>query len=264
VDVELSAVDAPGGSGVATLRYAGKQVAGAAATERVGAEGVTDLVFSAVDAKGNAEADAHLPVRIDTTAPAIAGTDGAAYAVGQAAAADATCADAGSGIASCDVPGALDTSAPGTFGYTVSAADKLGHTASRTFAYTVNAAPVVEQPGQPAPAPTPAAPAGPAFGAKPVAVKLGKVTRTSAVITLTGKEAFAFTGKATLLTTAKKPKAQSKVASFSLAKGKSAKVTLKLKPSLRRGKRVNLVLHLELRAGAARKVVDVKVALRAR
>ncbi|WP_028068063.1 carboxypeptidase regulatory-like domain-containing protein [Solirubrobacter soli] len=260
VDVKLDAVDAPGGSGVKTLRYAGKQVSAATVTERVGAEGVTDFVFSAVDAKGNAEADAHLPVRIDTTAPAITGTDGVAYALGQAAVPDATCADAGSGIASCDVPAALDTSAAGTFSYTVGAADKLGHTATRTFTYTV-AAP------QPAPSatPTPTPSPGPAFGATPVTVKLGKVTRTSAVVTLTSKEAFAFTGKATLLTAAKKPKAQSKIASFSLlAKGKSAKVTLKLKPALKTGKAVKLVLRLELRSGNATKVVDVKVTLRAR
>src|SRR5215218_3159908 len=119
VDVSLSAVDAPGGSGVATLRYAGKQVSATTATERVSAEGVTDFVFSAVDAKGNAEADAHLPVRIDTTTPAIAGTDGAAYTVGQAAAPDAACADAGSGVATCAVPAALDTAAVGTFSYSV-------------------------------------------------------------------------------------------------------------------------------------------------
>ncbi|HEY6888197.1 MAG TPA: fibronectin type III domain-containing protein, partial [Solirubrobacter sp.] len=262
VDVKLAAVDAPGGSGVASLRYAGKQVAAATATEHVSAEGVTDLVFSAVDAKGNAEADGHLPVRIDTTAPVIAGTDGAAYAVGAAAAPDATCTDAGSGIATCSVPAGLDTSAVGTFSYTVSAADKLGHAASRTFTYTVSSAPV-QQPGQPTPAPTPAAPAGPVFSSKPVTVKLGKVTRTSAAVTLTSKEAFAFTGKATLLTTAKRPKAQSKVAAFSLAKGKSAVVALKLKPALKTGKTVKLVLRLELKSGAATKTVEVKVTLRA-
>ena len=263
VDVKLDAVDAPGGSGVATLRFAGKQVSAATATERVSAEGVTDFTFSAVDAKGNTEPLGHLPVRIDTTPPAIAGTDGAAYAVGQAAMPDATCADAGSGIATCELPAGLDTSAAGAFSYTVDAADKLGHTASRTFAYTVSPAPV-EQPGRPAPTPTPASPAGPAFGAKPVTAKLGKVTRTSAVVTLTSKAAFAFTGKATLLTTAKKPRAQSKVASFSLAKGKSGKVTLRLNPALKKGKAVKLVLRLELKAGAATKVVDVKVTLRAR
>jgi hypothetical protein len=259
VDVSLHAVDAPGGSGVATLRYAGKLVAGATATARISAEGVTDLVFSAVDAKGNAEADAHLPVRIDTTAPEIAGTDGAAYGVGQAAAPDATCADAGSGIASCDVPGALDTSAPGTFSYTVRSADRLGHVASRAFTYTV-IAPRSSPPGgggQPSPPP----PAGPSFGAKPITVKLGKVTRTRALVTLTSRETFAYTGTA-VLRTAKKT--QSGTARFSLAKGKSAKVTLKVKPALRKGRTVKLVLRLELRAGNARKVVDVKVRLRAR
>jgi hypothetical protein len=104
---------------------------------------------------------------------------------------------------------------------------------------------------------------GVAFGRQPVTVKLGKVTRTSAVFTLTSKEAFAFTGTATLLTTAKKPKAQSKAAPFSLAAGKSGKVTLKLKPSLKRGKKTKLVLRLELRSGIVRKVVEVKVTLRA-
>jgi hypothetical protein len=245
---------------VATLRYAGKQVTGAAVSERVSAEGVTDFVFSALDAKGNAEADAHLPIRIDTTAPTIAGREGAAYAVGQAAVPDATCSDAGSGVATCDVPAALATSAAGTFSYTVAATDKLGHAASRTFTYTVSAPQPAPPQATPAPTPVP----GPSFGARPLVVRLGKVTRTSAVVTLTSREAFAFTGKATLLTAAKKPKARSKAASFSLAKGKSAKVTLKLDPALKKGRKVKLVLRLQLRSGSAAKVVDVKVTLRAR
>ncbi len=64
-------------------------------------------------------------------------------------------------------------------------------------------------------------------------LKLGKVTRTSVVVTLTSAEKFAFTGKATLFAPGKKGKAQSKVASFSL--GKPAKLTLKLKSKLRAG-----------------------------
>jgi hypothetical protein len=80
-------------------------------------------------------------------------------------------------------------------------------------------------------------------------------------VTLTSRETFANTGTA-VLRTAKKT--QSGTARFSLSKGKSAKVTLKLKPALRKGRTVKLVLRLELRAGNARKVVDVKVRLRAR
>ena len=105
VDVKLNAVDAPGGSGVASLRFAGGSVAAAAATAHVGAEGVSDLVFSAVDADGNVEPDAQLPVRIDTTAPTVTATDGATYSLGQSVAPDVTCADAGVGIATCRVPG---------------------------------------------------------------------------------------------------------------------------------------------------------------
>ena len=113
----------------------------------------------------------------------------------------------------------------------------------------------------------PRRPAAPAFGAKPVTVKLGKVTKTSAVaLTLTSEETFAFTGKATLQT-AKKPKAQSKAASFSLAMGKSGKVTLKLNAAGKKGqgqRRSSSSCAWSCRSGVAKKMVDVKVTLRAR
>jgi len=267
VDVRLDAVDAPGGSGVATLRYAGKQVNAATASERVSSEGFTDFVFSAVDARGNAESEGHLPIRIDTAPPTVAGTDALAFALGAIAAPDATCADAGSGLAGCVVPAALDTSAAGTFSYAVSASDKLGHTTSRTFTYTVSAPPPAQQPsppGSPTRTPTPTPPAGPSFSGKPVTVKLGKVTRTRAVLTLTSREAFAFTGKATLFSTAKKPKARSGAQAFSLAKGKSTTVTLKLKPALKKGKKVKLELRLELASGSVKRTLDLVVTLKAR
>ena len=245
------------------LRVQGADVSGSSTTTRVTAEGVTDLVFAARDAKGNVEADAHLPVRIDTTAPAITGTDGFSFALGQAAAPDASCSDAGSGVAGCDVPGALSTAAAGTFAYTVTASDKLGHTASRTFAYTV-VAPTPQPGGRRRDDARPAS--GPAFGKAPVTVKLGKVTKTAVALTLTSKETFAFTGTATLLTAGKKPKAQSKPASFSLKASKSGKLTLKLnaagKKALKGGKKVKLVLRLQLQSGTAQKAVDIKVTVR--
>ena len=258
VDVKLDAVDAPGGSGVTALRVQGADVSGSSTTTRVSAEGVTDLVFAARDAKGNIEADAHALVRIDTAAPVITGTDGLTLALGQAAAPDAACSDAGSGVASCDVPGALSTAAAGTFAYTVTASDKLGHTASRTFAYRVVA-----------PTPQPGGGGGTtlAFGKAPVTVKLRRVTKTAISLTLTSKETFAFTGKSTLLTAGKKPKALSRTGSFSLKARTSGKLTLKLnaagKKALKRGKRVKLILRLQLQSGTAQKAVDIKMTVRA-
>lgn len=121
---------------------------------------------------------------------------------------------------------------------------------------------------QPAPGPgggPPSPPAVVAFGRAPVSVKVGKVSRTGVAITVTSRERFAFTGSATLRSSAKKPKTLSKAARFSL--GKPAKLTLKLnaagKQALKAGKRVKAVVRLSLLAGGgARKTVDLKVTVR--
>ncbi len=54
------------------------------------------------------------------------------------------------------------------------------------------------------------------------------------------------------------------VTNLSLAKGKRTTLTLKLKPSLKKGKKVKLVLRLELSSGKTKKLVELKVTLKAR
>jgi DNA-binding beta-propeller fold protein YncE len=81
---------------------------------------------------------------IDPTVDLRTPSDGAQYQVGQAVAADYSCADeGGSGLVSCagDVPSgaALDTATAGEHSFTVTARDGAGNTASVTHAYTVAA-----------------------------------------------------------------------------------------------------------------------------
>jgi hypothetical protein len=99
---------------------------------------VNDLVFSAVDAKGNAESEAHLPIRIDTTAPVISGlADGQTLVSGSAVTITCTDPQPGSGLAGCTNGGAVDTSSVGTFTRTVSATDNAGNQTSQTLHYSV-------------------------------------------------------------------------------------------------------------------------------
>ncbi|MEA5453774.1 Ig-like domain-containing protein [Sinomonas sp. JGH33] len=75
VVVTLTAVDNPGGSGVASVRYAldGGQpvtVAGSAASVSVAGDGTHTLVYSTADQAGNVSAAQTLTVKIDTQAPA--------------------------------------------------------------------------------------------------------------------------------------------------------------------------------------------------
>lgn len=87
---------------------------------------------------------------VDTTPPTITittPTNRTFYAINQRASASYSCADAGSGVATCSGPvppgGSLDTTALGSHVFTVNAADNLGNTASQSASYTVAAAPVV-------------------------------------------------------------------------------------------------------------------------
>ena len=84
----------------------------------------------------------------DTTPPVIALTtpaDGASYSQGQHIVATYTCADAGVGIAACvgSMPNgvAIDTSTPGAYSFTVTAADLNGNITTKTVNYTVTAGP---------------------------------------------------------------------------------------------------------------------------
>jgi hypothetical protein len=80
VTVELTAVDNPGGSGVRDVAFtlSGAEsgaavVPGDAVSIGIAADGVTTVQFSATDRAGNDEAPQQHVVRIDRTAPAIAG-----------------------------------------------------------------------------------------------------------------------------------------------------------------------------------------------
>jgi Ca2+-binding RTX toxin-like protein len=84
--------------------------------------------------------------KVDKQAPGITITSpasGNAYTVGQAVAAGYSCADGGSGVASCEGPVAdganINTSSAGTKTFTVSATDNAGNTHSVIHTYTVNA-----------------------------------------------------------------------------------------------------------------------------
>ncbi len=81
---------------------------------------------------------------VDRTPPSISivsPADAARFLIGAAATASYSCADSGSGIASCAGPLAngatIDTYTPGGFSFKVDAADKAGNTASRSNAYSV-------------------------------------------------------------------------------------------------------------------------------
>jgi len=106
-------------------------------------DGVTDVAVDATDGLGNVSLKTHL-VRIDATKPTITVTfpeDGATYAVGQQVHADHACADALSGLVSCDgtyVPGALiDTTSAGVRAAQVTAEDDAGNERTVEVHYTV-------------------------------------------------------------------------------------------------------------------------------
>jgi hypothetical protein len=73
------------------------------------------------------------PPDITITTPA----DGATYPVGAAVTADYDCTDVDSGVATCDGDPAIDTSAVGSYTFTVDASDVAGNTSSLTHTYTV-------------------------------------------------------------------------------------------------------------------------------
>ena len=121
VTVSLTAADDPNGSGIREIDYVlngaqsepAQAVAGEAVSPIVSTEGETAVKFFAVDNFGNSEMPNKVTVRIDRTAPGItASQDPPANAAGWNNT-DVTityaCADALSGIASCDTPAVVST-----------------------------------------------------------------------------------------------------------------------------------------------------------
>lgn len=129
----------------------------------------------------------------DTTPPVVTITspaDGSTFVAGTAVTAGYGCEDDDSGVATCDGPvadgAAVDTSAAGTYAFTVTATDAAGNSTTKTVHYSVTAAPdtgtdsgtttttttpttTTGSTPPPAPAPAPAAGAGttPAPGPTP-------------------------------------------------------------------------------------------------
>jgi hypothetical protein len=141
VSVDCSASDALSGLAdpaaaafaLSTNVPAGVETAGAA----TGSQGLVDLagnLSTAGPVTGN---------RIDRKAPSIAITvpAGGTYAVHQVVAASYTCADGGSGVATCAGPvplgGALDTATPGTKTFAVEARDAVGNAGRASSDYEV-------------------------------------------------------------------------------------------------------------------------------
>ena len=121
-----------------------------------------DVVLSAISNSVPAGAEivktakAKLTV-VDQSAPSIrvSSPGDTTITVGQSVTADYGCTDeaGGSGVASCSGPiasgAAVDTSTPGTFGFTVTGTDNAGNAASATKTYTVVAPPPVVVPFTP-------------------------------------------------------------------------------------------------------------------
>ncbi len=147
VTVTLTAIDNPGGSGVARIEYS---LDGSAWTEYTGPfvvsmDGLHSLIARATDRRGNVETPgAPVEFAIDATAPAIAITtpaEGAEYLLGAVVLADWSVTDAMSGVASATgtvAPGQpIDTSSVGGNTFSVAARDYAGNPAEALASYFV-------------------------------------------------------------------------------------------------------------------------------
>jgi hypothetical protein len=137
---DYECADEPNGSGLDTCDGS---VADGAAVD-TGSLGQKTFTVDASDHAGNTESTSVSYTVVDTKAPSIVvttPTPGAVYAVGEQVAADYSCSDDGSGIASCVgsvANGApLDTGSPGDKTFTVNATDKAGNPASKSVSYSV-------------------------------------------------------------------------------------------------------------------------------
>jgi Calx-beta domain-containing protein/carboxypeptidase family protein len=273
VQVRLDGVDDPGGLGVTQLIWSatgaspgGTTVSGDTTTIPVG-DGVTELAFAARDAAGNQDGDRTLTVKVDAGDPTIdlrAPAEGARLNVGEAAPADYSCADARSGVETCtgSVPSGapLDTASAGEHTFTVTATDKVGHTATVTRGYTVVAPAGGGTPPPPGggggPPTTPAGPAPRAFSRPPLTVAVGKVTARTVTLKLVNRQAFAITGRARLTAATGRKRALAGARAFSLRSAARGTVVLRLNAAGRRALRthrpVRTKLAFALRAGTLR------------
>jgi hypothetical protein len=116
-------------------------VDGAAFAAYAGGIDVSGDGVHTIEVRGSDGADALASVAIDANAPTVTLTtpqNGAVFLAGDSFLVDFSCADAGSGVASCTgtqaVGAQLDTSA-GTHTFTVTATDRNGHTTTVTATY---------------------------------------------------------------------------------------------------------------------------------
>jgi len=137
---DYACADEPNGSGLESCE--GSAADGAAVD--TGSLGEKTFTVDASDHAGNTEAMTVSYTVVDTKVPSIAVTTpapGGVYGVGEQVAADYSCSDDGSGIATCVgsvADGeALDTGSPGEKTFTVNATDNAGNPASTNVSYSV-------------------------------------------------------------------------------------------------------------------------------
>ena len=146
VTVSLSSTDNPGGSGVASTEYSldGTTWIPYTGPFTISTEGTTMVSFYSTDVAGNVEATEQQAVSIDRSLPQITITspaDGARFGLNDPITADYSAVDSISGIdvVTGTVPDgdAVNTAAPGSYSFYVTATDKAGNTATRWSFFTV-------------------------------------------------------------------------------------------------------------------------------
>ena len=141
-DVSLACTASDAGSGLANPADASFSLSTNVAADTETGDAPTDS-REVCDVAGNcATAGPFGGNKVDKKAPAIAiRAPSGTYLLGQPVAADYSCTDAGSGVASCDGPAAIgsnvDTASAGTKDFSVSARDRVGNAASRSVQYAV-------------------------------------------------------------------------------------------------------------------------------
>jgi hypothetical protein len=104
--------------------------------------GAKTFTVNAMDMAGNPSTKTvNYVVDADTTGPVItvnAPLEGQHYAFGAGVTPSVSCSDAGSGVATCNAPGLVDTSTAGPHTYTVTATDGAGNPSSKIVHYVVD------------------------------------------------------------------------------------------------------------------------------